>query len=77
MIWILFGIAGVLVVIAAYVTFKPNQSAPKQIPKSAQLPDSSVDNGGGEGNSSATSADVTNSSLDLDTGEAEVSADEV
>ena len=77
LIWILFGIAGVLVVIAAYVTFKPNQSAPKQIPKSAQLPDSSVDNGGGEGNSSATSADVTNSSLDLDTGEAEVSADEV
>ena len=61
MIWFLFGIAGVLVAIAAYVTFRPEPSKPKSVPEVGQNPPSIVNDGGGQGDSSTTSADVNDS----------------
>jgi len=71
LIWALFGIAGILVVIAAYVTFKPQAPLPpKSVPKVGQKDASAVNDGGGQGDGSATSTDVDGSSLDGDTGKA-------
>ena len=58
LIWFLFGVAGVLVAIAAYVTFRPEPSKTKSVPKVDQNPPSIVNDGGGQGDSSTTSADV-------------------
>ena len=71
LIWILFSIAGILVIVAAYVTFKP-QTPPqsKSIPEvKGEHPNSTVDDGRGQGESSTASADVSDSSLNLDTSE--------
>ena len=76
LIWILFGIAGILVGIAAYITFKPDQVTPKQVPDVDEEEKSSIDDGGGQGDSSTTSSDVNDSGLDVDTGESEIAADE-
>jgi len=66
--WIMFGIAAVLVGIAAYVNFKPQQSpATKTVPKVGGDGSSTVNDGGGQGDGSTTSSDVVDSSLDVDT----------
>ena len=49
LIWILFGIAGILVGIAAYITFKPDQVTPKQVPDVDEEEKSSIDDGGAKG----------------------------
>ena len=77
LIWILFAIAGILVVIAAYVTLKPQPPLPpKPVPRVDSATTSTVDDGGGQGDSSPTSADISDASLDLDAGEPEIIADE-
>ena len=78
LIWILFGIAGVLVVIAAYVTFKPQPPPPqKKVPKMGTEKSSPVDDGGGQRDGGATSADVSNPGLNVNASEAEITTDEV
>ena len=74
--WILFVVAGILVIIALIVTFKPQEPLPpKPVPKVDNIA-STVNNGGEQGDGGTTSADVINSSLDIDTGQAEVATDE-
>ena len=69
-IWVLFSIAGILVIVAAYVTFKPQTMSPKKsIPEVNADSESTVDDGGSQGGSSTASADVSDSSLNLDTSE--------
>ena len=71
LIWVLFGIAGILVVVAAYVTFKPQPPLPtKTIPKVGEEGVSTVDDGRGQGDSSTAPADVNDPSLDIDASEA-------
>ncbi len=72
-VYLLFAVAAVLVVAALYVAFKPEDEQPeaKKVPTV-----SGVDNGGGQGHSSAASTDVDNSSLDNQGIEPELSADE-
>ena len=71
LIWILFGIAGILVAFAAYLTFKPQQPLPnKTVPKASEENISSVNNGRSQGESSTASTDVGNAGLNLDTTEA-------
>ena len=68
LIWILFGIAGILVIVAAYVTFKPQPPLPtKSIPKVGEEGASTVDNGRGQGDSSTAPTDVDGTSLNVDT----------
>ena len=78
--WILFAIAGVLVVIALIVTLKPQPPLP-QPPLPAKVipnvnPELAVNDGRGQGDSSATSTDVDIASLDVDAGDSQLSADE-
>ena len=50
MIWVLFSIAGILVIVAAYVTFKPQTTSPKKsIPEVNADSESTVDDGGSQG----------------------------
>ena len=73
--WILFVIAGVLVVVALIVTFRPQKPLPaKSVP--SVKPESTVDDGGSQGDSSATSADLGSASLDVDTSQAQLVTDE-
>ena len=76
LIWILFGIAGILVGIAVYISSKPNHVSEKEVPNVSDEHPSTIDNGGGQGDSSATSSDVNNSGLDVDTTEPEITTDE-
>ena len=76
LIWFLFGIAGVLVVVAAFVTFRPDPPKPKPVPKVDQISSSTVNDGGGQRDSSTTSSDIDNSRLDVNTGEPEIATDE-
>ena len=73
--WILFVIAGVLVIVALVVTFRPQKPLPaKQIP--SVKPESTVDDGRGQGDSSATSADISSTSLDVDASQPQLVTDE-
>ena len=73
--WILFVIAGVLVVVALIVTFRPQKPLPvKQIP--SVKPESTVDDGRGQGDSSATSADFSSTGLDVDASQPQLVTDE-
>ena len=73
--WILFVIAGVLVVIALVVTFRPQKPLPaKQIP--SVKPESTVDDGRSQGDSSATSTDISSAGLDVDTSQPQLVTDE-
>ena len=73
--WILFVIAGVLVIVALIVTFRPQKPLPaKQIP--SVKPESTVDDGGSQGDSSATSADISSTSLDVDASQPQLVTDE-
>ena len=74
--WVLFVIAGVLVIIALIVTFKPQQPLPAKILPKVASEQSTVDNGGSQGDSSVTSTDVESSSLDVESDEPQVVADE-
>ena len=76
LIWFLFGIAGVLVVIAAYVTFRPDPPKPKSVPTVGQNSSSTVNDGGSQGDSGTASSDVNHSGLDVDAGESEIATDE-
>ncbi len=76
LIWFLFGIAGVLVAVAAYVTFRPDPPKPKSVPTVGQNSPSTVDDGRGQGDSSTASSDVNHSGLDVDVGESEIATDE-
>ena len=67
---------GILVGIAAYITFKPDQVTPKQVPDVDEEDKSAIDDGGGQGDSSTASSDVNDSGLDVDTGESEIATDE-
>ena len=49
LIWVLFGIAGVLVAIAAYITFKPAAVQPKSVPDVRQASSSTIDGEVGQG----------------------------
>ena len=72
--WILFVIAGVLVVVALIVTFRPQKPLPvKQIP--SVKPESTVDDGRGQGDSSATSADFSSTGLDVDASQPQLVTD--
>ena len=72
--WILFTIAGVLIVIALIVTLKPQPPLPaKVIPN---VTESTVDDGRGQGDSGATSADVEIASLNVDAGDSQLVTDE-
>lgn len=59
LIWVLFGIAGVLVAIAAYITFKPDAVQPKSVPDVRQISPSTTD-----GNTISTDQEETNSGQD-------------
>ena len=75
--WILFTIAGVLIVIALIVTLKPQPQLPlpdKTLPN--VTPESTVDDGRGQGDSGDTSADVDIASLNVDAGDSQLIADE-
>ena len=74
LIWILFGIAGVLVAIAAFVTFRPDP--PKTVPAVGQNSSSTVNDGGGQGDGSTASTNLGDSGLDVDVGESEITTDE-
>mgnify|MGYP003681986707 CR=1 FL=1 len=74
--WVFFTIAGVLVVIALVVTFRPQPPLPPMPAGKKVVPISTVDDGGGQGGSGTTSAEVVDSSLDVNTVEPEVTADE-
>ena len=75
--WILFTIAGVLLTIALIVTFRPQPPLPPK-PEAKKVVDiSTVDNGGGQGVSGTTSANVGDASLNLDTGQAEITTYEI
>ena len=70
LITILFVIAGILVAVAAYVTFKPQPPLPpKPVPKVGAETNSTVNDGGGQGDGGSTSTDVSDSSLDVDASE--------
>ena len=78
LITILFIIAGILVAVAAYVTFKPQPPLPKIHHREyGEKSASTVDDGGSQGDSGTASTDVSDSGLDVDAGESEVTADEV
>ena len=75
--WILFTIAGVLLVVALIVTFRPQPPLPAK-PEAKKVVDiSTVDNGGGQGGSGTASADVVDTSLNHNTTEAEITTDEI
>ena len=75
--WVLFTIAGVLLVIALIVTFRPQPPLPPK-PEAKKVVDiSTVDNGGGQGGSGTASADVVDTSLNHNTTEAEITTDEI
>ncbi len=77
LITILFSIAAILVVIALFVTFRKQPPLPnKSVPK-VSATDSTVDDRRGERDSGATPPNLDNSSLNNDTGKAEVTADEI
>jgi hypothetical protein len=74
--WIFFTIAGVLVVVALIVTFRPQPPLPSRPVQKEVVAISAVDNRGGQGNSGTTSANIVDSSLDINTVETEVATDE-
>ena len=74
--WIFFTIAGVLVVVALVVTFRPQPPLPPRPVQKEVVAISDVDNRGGQGDSGATPANLVDSSLDINTVEAEVTTDE-
>lgn len=74
--WIFFTIAGVLVVVALIVTFRPQPPLPPRPVQKEVVAISDVDNRGGQGDSGATPANIVDSSLDINTVEAEVATDE-
>lgn len=74
--WILFVIAGVLVIVALVVTFKPQKPLSTKTLPSMKPEHSTVDDGGGQGDSSVTSANIEVSELDVDAGEPQVTTDE-
>ena len=69
MIWVLFSIAGILVIVAAYVTFKPQTTSPKNQSRSKCRFRINCRRWREPRGSSAASADVSDSSLNLDTSE--------
>ena len=74
LIWVLFSLAGLIVIIALYINFRPD----KELPQSKTLVpvDSAVNNSGGEGQGSTTSPNIVNSSLDTDAGDSQLATDE-
>ena len=78
LITILFVIAGILVAVAAYVTFKPQPPLPpKPVPKVGAETNSTVNDGGGQGDGGTASADIGDTGLDIDASKPEVATDEV
>ena len=75
--WVFFAIAGVLVVIALIVTFKPQKPLPTKTLPSVTTEQSTVDDGGSQGDGSVTSADVDDTGLDVDSSEPQVATDEI
>ena len=74
LIWVLFSLAGLIVIIALYINFRPD----KELPQSKTLVpvDSAVNNSGSEGQGSTTSANIVNSSLDTDAGDSQLATNE-
>ena len=74
LIWVLFSLAGLIVIIALYINFRPD----KELPQSKTLVpvDSAVNNSGSEGQGSTTSPNIVNSSLDTDAGDSQLATDE-
>ncbi len=75
LIWVLFSLAGVIILIALYINFKPDPEVTGK-PKTPVSVESTVDDGGSEGDSSATSSDIVDSSLDGDSTDSQLVADE-
>ncbi|MBT4065764.1 MAG: hypothetical protein HOE76_00900 [Euryarchaeota archaeon] len=75
--WVFFAIAGELVVIALIVTFKPQKPLPTKTLPSVTTEQSTVDDGGSQGDGSVTSADVDDTGLDVDSSEPQVATDEI
>ena len=78
LITILFIVAGILVAVAAYVTFKPQPPLPpKPVPKVGEEATSTVNDGRGQGDGGTASADIGDTGLDIDASKPEVATDEV
>ena len=78
LITILFIVAGILVAVAAYVTFKPQPPLPpKPVPKVGEEATSTVNDGRGQGDGGTASADIGDTGLDIDASKPEVVTDEV
>lgn len=75
LIWVLFSLAGVIILIALYINFKPDPEVPEK-PNTPVSVESNVDDGGSEGHSGATSTDIVDSSLDGDSTDSQLVADE-
>ena len=74
--WILFSIAGILIVVALFITLRPKQPNPAKIIPNVQ-PQSTVNDGRSQGDSSTTSADVGFTTFNHDTGNTQIVADEL
>jgi len=74
--WILFTIAGILLVIALVVTFRPQPPLPPKPESKKVVEISTVDNGGGQGDSGAAPANISGAGLNHNIAEAEVTTDE-
>ena len=74
--WVFFTIAAALVVVALVVTFRPQPPMPPRPVEKEVVTISDVDNRGGQGDSGATPANLGGASLDINTIEPKVAADE-
>ena len=74
--WVFFTIAAVLVVVALVVTFRPQPPMPSRPVEKEVVTISDVDNRGGQGDSGATPANLDGASLDINSLEPKVAADE-